>query len=62
MTMKNRVVTYINPATGKDLPLGKCVLHELGCRYLKPSPRRPYTGSRLATPQELLTQPKCKVC
>jgi hypothetical protein len=59
--MKNYVVTYIRP--GKpDLPVGKCVLHEPNCRYLRPTSARPYTGKRLATPQELRTQPKCRVC
>jgi transcriptional regulator with XRE-family HTH domain len=59
--VKDHVVTYIRP--GKpDLPLGSCVLHEPSCRYLKPTPSRPYTGSRKATPAELASQPRCRVC
>lgn len=60
--MKNMVVTYINPTSGKDLKLGQCCLHEPGCRYLKPTKKRPWTGSRQATPAELQSQPKCLVC
>jgi hypothetical protein len=60
--MKEWVVTYIDPATGKDLPLGECRLHEPTCRYLRPTPARPHTGRRKATTQELRTQARCKVC
>ena len=59
--MKDHVVTCINPANRKDLPLGKCGLHEANCRYLQLTPNRPYTGSRKATPAELRSQPACKV-
>jgi hypothetical protein len=54
--MKDRVVTY------RDLPLGRCCLHEPNCRYLQKWVNRPDTGSRTATPVELATQPRCKVC
>lgn len=59
--MKEYVVTY-EPPGRPALKLGDCRLHEPTCRYLKPTPARPYTGRRKATPQELRTQPRCKVC
>jgi hypothetical protein len=37
-------------------------LHELTCRYLKPTPSRPYTRPKLASPAEQAVQPKCLVC
>lgn len=54
--MKDHVVTY------RDLPLGRCCLHEPTCHYLRKWSNRPHTGSRRATPLELATQPRCKVC
>ena len=47
---------------GRDLPLGNSRRHKKTCRYLQPTPTRPHTGRRKATPEELKTQPPCKVC
>lgn len=60
--MKNWVVTYINPATGRDLKLGQCVRHEKDCRVFKRTSYRPWTGQRQATPEEMRSQRECKIC
>ena len=54
------VVTYIRG--GRDLPLGNCRLHTANCRYLRATTAKPYTGKRVATPAELRSQPRCRVC
>ncbi len=57
---KKWVVTYTRD--GRDLPLGNSRRHKKTCHYLQPTPARPHTGRRKATPEELKTQPPCKVC
>ena len=47
---------------GRDLPLGNSRRHKKTCHYLQPTPARPHTGRRKATPEELKSQPPCKVC
>jgi hypothetical protein len=61
--MNTKIWLAAYPRPGKpDLPTGDCKLHNLGCRYLKPTPSRPYTRPKRASPAEQVRQPKCLVC
>ena len=51
--MKRWIATYIDPATGKDLPTTNLCLHHAHCHVLKPTSHRPRMGKRLATRTEL---------
>jgi hypothetical protein len=53
---KDRVVVY--PGLGS----GGLKLHEPTCHHLRPSKNKPLTTSRKATPAELATLERCKVC
>ena len=60
--MKRYIATYFVNGIDHNIGNKKLRLHNVSCFFLQPTHRRPSVGIRLATPEELKSQPECLRC